>query len=69
MLKDATYRAFLYAYNVTNIEITGGGKVDGQGANWWTLTQDELAWERPRLFQFQYATNIKLHNLGNWLKF
>lgn len=65
--KAQTFRAFIYAEDVTNVEVTGKGIVDGQGELWWTLSKEELPWERPRLMQFKYASNIKLNNLGTSL--
>lgn len=42
----------ILAYNVSNLEITGNGIVDGQGSFWWAARKrKELKFGRPRLVE------------------
>lgn len=61
--KEKLFRPFIYAENVTDVVVTGSGTVDGQGEKWWNLPAQELPWERPRLIQFKYSSNIEVGHL------
>lgn len=53
-----TVLPFIYAYQVDNVSITGGGTIDGNGSVWWST--GAVANKRPRLFVFAYSTNIHI---------
>ena len=57
MLPMGTYPAngasFIGATNLTDIEISGQGAVDGQGAAWWTYFATNTTLVRPVLVRFQ----------------
>jgi polygalacturonase len=44
---------------VSNVTITGGGTIDGQGWRWWPLFPQQ----RPRLVSFEAVTGFELSNL------
>ena len=53
-----TVLPFIYAYQVDNVSVTGGGIIDGNGSAWWS--KGLIANKRPRLFVFAYSTNINI---------
>jgi hypothetical protein len=46
-----TYGNLLYARGVTNLEISGSGTIDGNGADWWTA-YDDSSISRPYMIFF-----------------
>jgi polygalacturonase len=63
MLPYGTYPSgsneyFLYFNNDTNVEITGTGRIDGQGAAWWTAFKNSGI-SRPDMIKFN-GTNVVL---------
>ena len=58
------------AFNATNISVTGGGVIDGNGA-WWWKHRGDMDIEPPRLLETQYVyglqiTDIELTNSPFW---
>eukprot|EP01084_Bolivina_argentea_P270525 460019_1 len=50
--------------NISNINFTGYGKIDGQGYKWWSLFLiNDIPYERPKLFETNYAINIIIQNI------
>jgi hypothetical protein len=60
------YTDFIYGKNLTNVEVSGSGTIEGQGAAWWTAYQANTAISRPSMIQFDGCTNIAV--LGITLK-
>ena len=63
---------FLYTFNSSNVTVTGGGVVDGQGWRWYPLrgtpgpdgkTGDYWHNCRPKLFAAWNATGLTMHNI------
>jgi len=53
--------ALINSYHVTDITITGGGVIDGQGAMWWA--SGKSTHDRPRLVELAYGNNIRVSNI------
>jgi hypothetical protein len=53
------YGPLVGAVNATNITITGGGVIDGQGA-WWWEHGSKLQIERPRLVELQHVIGLTI---------
>ncbi|MGD1017869.1 MAG: fibronectin type III domain-containing protein [Verrucomicrobiia bacterium] len=49
--QDQTYGNLIYAKNVTDIEISGSGTIDGQGPGWWTAPSSVFS-NRPYMVFF-----------------
>ena len=49
--------------NSTNVALTGGGTIDGNGAGWWAAFAANSALTRPRLVQFNHATAVLVRGL------
>ena len=49
--------------NSTNVALTGGGTIDGNGAGWWTAFAANSALTRPRLVQVNRATAVLVSGL------
>jgi len=45
----------LYGERVSNVTITGGGTVDGNGDTWWDMHVD---YTKPGLFQVRYSSDV-----------
>jgi polygalacturonase len=58
------YTDFIYGKNLTNIEVSGAGTVDGQGAAWWTAYTANNAIARPCMIRFDACTNIAILGLA-----
>lgn len=64
-----TYWEFLTFYFCDNLEVSGGGKIDGRGYHWWMLCfldykkylPNESA--RPHLMQLFGCFNVSIHDL------
>ena len=59
---------FIDFVNCTNIEINGGGKIDGRGYHWWVLmfvdNKKYLKYDdRPILLHMEFSQFIKIHDL------
>ena len=52
---------FLSANEATNIVVTGGGVIDGQGESWW-LHREE-GYTRPRLVVFDHCRHVRMENI------
>eukprot|EP00771_Trimastix_marina_P002953 gnl/Trimastix_PCT/4129.p1 GENE.gnl/Trimastix_PCT/4129~~gnl/Trimastix_PCT/4129.p1 ORF type:complete len:296 (-),score=19.86 gnl/Trimastix_PCT/4129:44-874(-) len=60
----ARHQALLYCLGCTDVRITGGGTIDGNGAYWWTLWRRRaLSAGRPRLIEWQDSCRIELDGL------
>lgn len=58
---------FISAEKSSNISIYGGGKIDGNGSDWWKIFKeakiDKKEIKRPRLIYFTNCTNVVFNNL------
>eukprot|EP01103_Thecamoeba_quadrilineata_P007516 TRINITY_DN17380_c0_g1_i1.p1 TRINITY_DN17380_c0_g1~~TRINITY_DN17380_c0_g1_i1.p1 ORF type:complete len:397 (+),score=43.30 TRINITY_DN17380_c0_g1_i1:25-1215(+) len=55
---------FIYGQNLENVTVEGGGVIDGQGAPWWPLYQNETFQNlRPSLIVFDSTNNIILRDI------
>lgn len=69
MLGMSSYQAasgttnFITASNVSNVAITGGGTIDGQGSAWWTAFNNNTISTRPRLVQFTNAATVLIQGV------
>eukprot|EP00055_Hartaetosiga_balthica_P010754 m.46951 g.46951 ORF g.46951 m.46951 type:complete len:488 (+) comp7300_c0_seq1:158-1621(+) len=55
---------FLLFTNITHFTITGSGRVDGQGYDWWWLTIFTVIHnERPHLISFYTSTNVTVEGI------
>jgi hypothetical protein len=50
---------FIYANNITDVEISGSGTIDGQGAAWWS----PLASARPYMVYFDKVNRVLIQNV------
>lgn len=60
------YQSCIYAENVENIKICGGGVIDGNGAEWWDLfrnRREELKYPRPKLISFEKSNRITIQDV------
>lgn len=48
--------AFINGYKLSNVGITGGGLINGNGSVWWAT--GKVAHDRPRLIELAYATTV-----------
>jgi len=54
----------IHGQNLTNITLTGGGTIDGQGDVWWKLAKDhKLKHTRGRLIEFMWTDDIVIRDL------
>lgn len=59
----------IYGANLTNVTITGGGTIDGQGADWWARHQQrehfpsELPFPRPYLIGIDYSEHVTIQDV------
>ena len=54
---------FLGAKGLTDIAITGGGTIDGQGADWWPFAKDKPKKPRPRMIGLHGCQRILIEGL------
>jgi len=54
------YSNFIYGKNLTNIEVSGSGKIEGQGFAWWAAFNANSAIGRPCIMAFDGCTNIAI---------
>jgi polygalacturonase len=60
------YASCIYAEDAKNISITGFGKIDGNGMNWWDIFRNErekLAFPRPKLISFDGCEHITIRDV------
>ncbi len=50
---------FIYANNLTDVEISGAGTIDGQGADWWS----PLASSRPYMVYFNKVNRVLVQDI------
>jgi polygalacturonase len=51
LAQDTTYGNLIYAKGMTNLEISGSGTIDGNGANWWSSSGSVFS-DRPYMIFF-----------------
>ncbi len=54
--------AFINGYKLSNVGITGGGLINGEGSVWWST--GKAAHDRPRLIELAYATTVTVSNIN-----
>jgi polygalacturonase len=54
--------AFINGYQLSNVGITGGGLINGEGSVWWST--GKVAHDRPRLIELAYATTVTVSNIN-----
>jgi len=58
------YQALIYAYQVNNVTLTGGGTINGQGSIWWDwFRNNTLKWGRGRLVELQFVKHVVVTDL------
>lgn len=63
------YEDFIYIQNSSNIEICGGGKIDGRGYHWWMIEWLQIkslmppGGKRPHLINIDNCSYMKIHDL------
>jgi polygalacturonase len=58
------HHQFIGGWNLQNIEIRGGGLINGNGELWWKKKQGrQLKHGRPRLISIWFSKNILIHNI------
>ena len=64
---NSQYQALVSAYSASNVTVTGGGVIDGQGWDWWrnwTANSSELwAHQRPKLMEFVDCDGLTVSHL------
>jgi hypothetical protein len=64
---NSQYMALVSAYGASNVTVTGGGVIDGQGWDWWrnwTANSSALwAHQRPKLLEFVDCEGLTVSNL------
>lgn len=67
MLPYGTYPAsscqFIYCDKVQNVEICGGGTIDGQGQAWWVAYTNNSSLSRPLLLQLESCVGLYIHDI------
>lgn len=54
---------FIYCNNVHDLEISGSGKIDGQGAAWWAVYATNSGLARPLLLQLYSCNRLFIHDI------
>ena len=58
------YRPLLFAANASNLHITGGGVIDGNGEPWYArFFEKTLKWSRPCLLECMFCSNLTVDSL------
>jgi len=59
------YAPIIYAVSQSDIQITGGGTINGQGFIWWYNYKEHI-WNitRPPLLHFRYCNNILINDIS-----
>lgn len=61
------YMSCIYGEDIENVTISGSGKLDGNGHDWWDVFRnrhDELKYPRPKLISFERSSRITLKNFN-----
>jgi hypothetical protein len=56
-------QTFIYCINVQDVEISGWGKIDGQGAAWWTYFSTNSTIVRPMMLNLYSANRLFIHDI------
>lgn len=70
VFRETAVQSLLHAEHASNIHITGGGTIDGNGASWWKIVngrkeRHQMAVTlRPRLLVFDHCDHIVLDHLN-----
>ncbi|MFC4104178.1 glycoside hydrolase family 28 protein [Paenibacillus xanthanilyticus] len=65
-VRRPVYASCIYGSDLTNVAVTGFGKLDGQGEPWWKLHRERreaLAFPRPKLISFDRCRRVTLRDL------
>ena len=63
-LNGSAYVNFISAIDVHDIEISGAGTIDGQGADWWTaFNANDSMPHRPYLIKLSPCTTVYVHDV------
>jgi polygalacturonase len=57
------YTDFIYGKNLSNIEISGTGMIDGNGTDWWAAYKANSAIARPCLVRFDGCSKISIKDI------
>jgi len=60
---DTNAPTFITANDATDLEISGRGTVDGQGAAWWAACRTNRELVRPMLFNFYSCKRVFIHDV------
>lgn len=61
------YMSCIYGEDIENVTISGSGKLDGNGHDWWDVFRnrhDELKYPRPKLISFERSSRITLKDIN-----
>ena len=62
-MQGLEYAPFIGCFNCSDVTITGGGVIDGQGQAWWdAFYGGHISHTRPRLVQFRSCTDVAVRN-------
>ena len=60
------YMSCIYGEDIENVTISGSGKLDGNGHDWWDVFRnrpDELSYPRPKLISFERSSRITIKDI------
>ncbi|KNC47336.1 polygalacturonase [Thecamonas trahens ATCC 50062] len=58
------YQALIAGYDVVNVSISGGGRIDGRGEMWWrAVRKHELSMQRPPLIEIVGGVGVRITEL------
>lgn len=60
------YMSCIYGEDIENVTISGSGKLDGNGHDWWDVFRnrlDELKYPRPKLISFERSSRITIKDI------
>ena len=61
---DQRHRALVFATNVTDVSITGHGRIDGNGFAWWRrYFAHQVTADRPHLIEIMWGSNLTIADL------
>lgn len=61
------YMSCIYGEDIENVTISGSGKLDGNGHDWWDLfrnRREELKYPRPKLISFERSSRITIKDIN-----
>jgi len=58
-----TYNNFIYGQNLSNIEISGTGTIEGNGSAWWTAYNANSAISRPCMIRFKACHTVLIKDV------